>query len=241
LEPCSILLRNNSIVLTALWPSILQLVRALVEQGMAATTRLFGAGWLTPACTWGVLGILLLFLLGSNGAFPRLLHLLRGRSYYFGIQPSDWRAAPEYLTLDIERAAVIVTTNITKTAYYFGRFDFALNKSVLVEHGLPEFTLDLRTGRPVVSSAQSLHLILSCFPSGIFIGEQSEWRFGGRMDAAAADVLEAYAKPISLPPPWRPVAFTWERPAGPLLPQCASLPRMPAMTAISMQSPSVGQ
>jgi hypothetical protein len=203
--------------------------------------RLCGDGWLKQACAWGVLGILLLFVLGSNGAFPRLLHLLHGQSYYFGIQPSDWRAAPEYLKPDIDRAAVIVTTNITKAAYYFGRFDFVLNKAVLVENALSEFALDGRTGRPVVSSVESLHLILSCFSTGIFIGEQSEWRFGGRIDAAAADVLEAYAKPLSLPPQWRLVAFTWERPAGPLPPQCASLQSMPAMTAISMQGPPVGQ
>jgi hypothetical protein len=225
-------------VLARLWPHLRRLMVTIIEQAMATTRFLPAHPVFKKVCQLSVLGIIVFFFCVSNGAFPRLFHTLRGQSYYFGLQQSDWAAARERLLPYVQDAAVMLTTNFTKATYYLGRLDFTLNKSFLQENGFAEFTRDHRNGRPVVSSIDSLRLIFSCFPTGIFVGEAREWRFGGRMDAATADFLEASAVPLELPKHWHLVAFTWERPPGPPSPQCASVPGT-SLTAISMHTPAV--
>ena len=62
--------------------------------------------------------------------------------------------------------------------YYLGRYDVRFSRSKLDE--LPraerrEFGLDPRTGRPVVSTRESLERILACYPSGVILGPQASW------------------------------------------------------------------
>lgn len=150
------------------------------------------------------------FLLVSSGSIIRTINLLKGESYYFGLNLANWELAKNKLQPLVEIAPIVMTTNFPKTLYYYGRFDVTFSKVVL--HDVvndQEFGYDFRTGRPVISTVESLHKIFSKHPHGIFIGEKSEWRNRFRLNDAAADYLEKNAVTVILPKESRVFAFTW--------------------------------
>lgn len=169
-------------------------------------------------------GIVILFLLASNGAFPRVIQLALGNSYYFGPTPADWASAGNYLKPYADRVSVVVTTNITKSSYYLGRFHYAINKNIVFEmlNG-EEFGLDPRTGLPAISTIDSLRLIRNCYSSGLFVGELSEWKFPTRIDSPSADFLSANSERIKLPQEWNIIAFEWKSPERPKSQECSAL------------------
>lgn len=154
--------------------------------------------------------IVVVFMISGSGAFLRTINILQGESYYFGVKLSNWEKAVPKLKPLIDNAPVVVTTNFPKTLYYFDRFDITFSPVVVVDvvHG-KEWGLDRRTGRPVISTIESLQQLFDKYPHGIFVGERSEWRSRFRMTNEAADFLEKHARQVELPAASRIVAFTW--------------------------------
>lgn len=154
--------------------------------------------------------VVVIFMISGSGAFLRTINILQGESYYFGTKLSNWEEALPQLKPLIDDAPVVVTTNFPKTLYYFDRFDIAFSPVVVADvvHG-EEWGLDRRTGRPAISTVESLQQVFDKYPHGIFVGERSEWRSRFRMTDEAADFLEKNAKRVELPAVSRIVAFTW--------------------------------
>jgi hypothetical protein len=105
----------------------------------------------------------------------------------------------------------VIATNGLAATYYLGRFDVEFSASHLseVEGGAP-FSIDHRTGRPIISEARSLRQLMACYPTGLVISEGWQWknRIVG-IDAGSADLLVRETERVELPPEANLLAFRW--------------------------------
>ena len=120
----------------------------------------------------------------------------------------------------------MLTTNEFHTIYYFGRYNYQISRYRVTETEFgQEFGRDPRTGRPAISALESFRLVLSCYPSGLFVGDPFQWRHEimGISDPLA-DLLEASAEPIEVPTEWDLRVYYWGRADASTGPECAGLP-----------------
>jgi hypothetical protein len=110
--------------------------------------------------------------------------------------------------------------------YYLGDYDIAVNPSRLSEvSGGHEFSLDPRTGRPVVGTADSLELIMSCYAEGVFIADLAGFPLPYPGSEPINELIRATMTPIELPRGTGVYAFSWTTDrATPAPAACASLP-----------------
>jgi hypothetical protein len=179
------------------------------------------------------------FLILANGAPARTLLLP------FGIQltpegaPVDWAAAREALQPRVDDASIVLTNEEMAIYYFYGRHDFTLSASRRSELDDPiEFGLDTRTGRPVISTVESVERIMNCFPDGLLLTNSKKWRDPTQIGNQVADLIEERGEWIEVPKGSRIVAIRWERPES-VAPgaDCASLPA-PANRASTTSSAS---
>jgi 4-amino-4-deoxy-L-arabinose transferase-like glycosyltransferase len=186
---------------------------------------------------WVLITGCMLFLVFANGAPARTLLLPFGISLNEEGAPVDWEGARGILGPAIDQASVVLTNEELATYYYYGRHDFTVSASRLSEVADPtEFAIDTRTGRPVVSTAESVARIMDCFPDGLVLTNTKKWRDPTQLDNRIADLIEARGEQIQMPKGSRIVAFRWQRPEG-AVPDvdCASLPQ-PADRAVTGSS-----
>jgi 4-amino-4-deoxy-L-arabinose transferase-like glycosyltransferase len=220
------------IALAASWPPLrgfLAGVRRELGDGLAELGRPY------RPLSWVLAAGALLFLLLANPAWLRTGAILADVTVPPEQPMADWPRARPALESWLRRAGVVVTTEELATLYYLGRFDVRFSRSKLAELDdaeQKEFGIDFRTGRPVISTAESVARLFACYPSGLVLGPRTSWNNPKLIDAATARLIEERARPIDLPPGTHMFAYGWERPAGaPPPPDCADLPRLP-------QSPS---
>jgi hypothetical protein len=220
------------VALAALWPPLrgfLQSLRRGLGDGLAELGRPY------RPLSWVLLAGGLLFLLAANPAWLRTTAILADVTVPPEVPMADWPRAKPALEPWLERADVVVTTEELASLYFLGRFDIRFSRSKLDELDTAEqkeFGIDFRTGRPVISTTESLNRIFACYPSGVILGPRTSWQNPKLIDAESARAIEAQARPLPLPPGSQMFAYAWERPAGGALPAaCADLPRLP-------QSPS---
>jgi len=108
--------------------------------------------------------------------------------------------------------------------YYFGEYDVAVNPSRLSEvNGRAEFSLDPRTGRPMIGTAASLRLIVRCFPSGIFVADATTYPLPWIGSEALGEAIRQEMDPIDLDGHRGLFAFHWEKSSQVPPPECAAL------------------
>ena len=188
-----------------------------------------------------VIGLGVLFVLGSNGAPAKtLLSLARvklfaegsGTGMTTGQLRADWDAVKAPLTPWLNNASIVVTSHDVKTLYYLGRYDIVINANRISEivgtvEGDGEFGIDFRTGRPVISTPESLRILMDCYPDGLIIVEGGHLRSDEAIIDSAAEIIEADSTPIPLPLETRMSAFHWQHPSpDPVPAACATLPEI---------------
>jgi 4-amino-4-deoxy-L-arabinose transferase-like glycosyltransferase len=182
---------------------------------------------------WGLIALGLLFLVVSNGAPARTLLKPFGIALVADETSADWTSAAVVLRPWLEKASIVLTPDDMHALYYFGDYDIAVNPSLLSE--IPnigggdagEFSLDPRTGRAVVGTADSLRLIMACYPDGLLVADFTSYpaAWAGSESTAITSLIERAMRPIDLPLESGVVAFYWERAeATSPPPECASLP-----------------
>ena len=114
--------------------------------------------------------------------------------------------------------------------YYFGRYDYQISRYRVTETDTgSEFGRDPRTGRYVISTVDSLRLILACYDRGLFLGNPYQWHHPVMgINEEAADLLIANAQEIPVPAEWNLRAYAWERPSAAKPDECASRPPLRA-------------
>ena len=90
----------------------------------------------------------------------------------------DWAAARDTLAPWLADAAIVVTTNELSALYYLGRYDVLISKSRLSEiRGSAASSASIpEPGEPVIGTAESLALIMDCYPDGLIVADAIRWR-----------------------------------------------------------------
>jgi len=137
-----------------------------------------------------------------------------------------WSKARPFLQPWIDKAAVVLTTNDFHTIYYFGDYNYQISRYRVTEtRPEQEFGRDPRSGRASISKPESVALVISCYPSGLFLGDPFQWRneiMG--VSNAVAEIIEAKAQRIDVPAEWDLRVYYWQHAAEPLDAKCAGLP-----------------
>jgi hypothetical protein len=221
--------------LFALWgpaiAAVVPVIRRMTDDLIDRILPGIGAAGRGPrlSARWGLIGLLFFGILAANLTYSetlaRIFDLAEGRRNTQG-----WEAAAERLDPVIDQVDVILTTSDLFSLYYFGKYDIMISRSVLAEtREERDFAEDYRTGRFVVGSAAAVDLILTCYRTGIFIGDRDlHWRDAANgADNETADLIVARTEPIAIPSDWRLRAYRWERPAEANLPaDCATVPEL---------------
>ncbi|HEX5437649.1 MAG TPA: glycosyltransferase family 39 protein [Gemmatimonadaceae bacterium] len=199
---------------------------ALLERAPAWLHLRRWAGVLATA----FVGVTLVFFVLVNGAFSTTYHMLAPASGdpsnpkpFRG--KSDWAAASARLHVLSDSSAVLVSSSDLKPLYYLHRLDFILQRDHLYSMAgwAPEFTLYRSVKRPVVSTPQSLQRIVSCYPSGLVIAEDGQWRQPWGVPVAATEYLTSHLRQIPLPSQWHLKAFRWSTGTASHTPGCSEL------------------
>ncbi len=200
----------------ALWAIALDgLLDWLTCQGRLVIAQLFGET--ITAKRWvGAVVILILFigLLGAGWVTPEYKvarKMLAGES----LGPCDrehWASVQDILKPLAEETGFVVCSAPPKAVYYLGRHDVAL--SVTQSAGRAEFEHDRITGRPVITTAESLRRVMDEHPRGLIVIDT--YHFGARyfVPKETALYIQAHTQPIEIEEDVGLKAFTWglERP-----------------------------
>ncbi len=185
-------------------------------------------GATAPARLTRALGVMLLaaaltFVLMGNPAFLQMYRLVSGSQNAANSRIANWTAARDSLQSLFAQAPVVVTPNSVHALYYLGRYDFEFRRTGVFEtYSSSEFGIDPRTGRPTISELESLQLVMSCFPTGLFVTENGRWRNAVEgINDKAADFLVANSEEIELNPEWNIRAFRWDQPSTASQPDCS--------------------
>jgi 4-amino-4-deoxy-L-arabinose transferase-like glycosyltransferase len=209
------------IALAEIWPRL----RGFLEDVGTRAMAWLGLGRLGRSGAYAALAVVLLFAVVANGAW------LRSAANMLDIvippmkRQGDWAAAKDTLAPWLADAAIVLTTNELSTLYYLGRYDVLISRSRLSEYGDgDDFSLDPRTGRPVIGTAESLALIMDCYPEGLIVADDSRWNNRAQVSDAVIRLVESRAEEVELPAVAMR-AYVWRRLDDGRRPEaCARLP-----------------
>jgi hypothetical protein len=198
-------------------------------RGLAATGRASPDGR-QPAAVTAVLAALILGLLFlTSDASRRTWRMVFPGDSQRPYRLSDWTMALPQLRPLADSADVVIASYILKPLYYLGRGDVSLSYSELSElrweNGRPvEFSIDWRTGKPAISSPESLERIMGCFRSGLILVEKFHWKRAILVPAPAADFIAAHTEEVPLPGDSWLRAFRWRQAQPPARQDCPPWP-----------------
>ena len=175
------------IALAEVWPRL----RGFLEDVGLRALAWLRLGRLGRPGALAVLAAALGFAILANGAIVRTT----ANMFDIVIPPmtrqADWAAAKEPLAPYLADAAIVLTTREVETLYYLGRYDVLISRSRQSElQNREEFSLDPRTGRPVIATPESLALIMDCYPDGLIVSNGRRWRDPAEFDDSVANLIE---------------------------------------------------
>jgi hypothetical protein len=209
------------IALAEVWTRL----RCFLEEVSGGALTWLGLGKLGPAGIFAALSMVLTFTVAANGAWVRTAANMFG----FVIPPMqrqpDWAAAKNPLASWLADAAIVLTTDELSALYYLGRYDILVSRSRLSEYGDgDDFSLDPRTGRPAIGTAESLALIMDCYPEGLIVADDSRWNNPAQVSDAVIRLVEGRAEEVELPAAAMR-AYVWRQPDNARRSEaCARLP-----------------
>lgn len=132
-------------------------------------------GW-KVAASLGVVAAVGLFALNSFAS--RSVELALGQ----GLPArGDWRQASDIID-DWASAPFVMTTRELHMVAHVGPYDMLYSNSRIAEIDPPiDFSVDHRTGRPVIGSSEALAAVLDCERSGLLVTSPLWWERNGRM------------------------------------------------------------
>lgn len=126
--------------------------------------------------TVGLVFVSAIFALLANPFFERSLDGIQGRGHSAArLANIDWSSYPA-LVVDWPEPEFLITGRELQTLLYAEDYDVLIEPSRLTEIGDgSEFSVDHRTGRPVIKEVESIEMLLQCHPSGMVVGERFWW------------------------------------------------------------------
>lgn len=144
--------------------------------------------------------------------------------YGFGRDQVDWTPYLPALQA-LRKEGLFVVSDSNRAIYYLDDYDLLLSKTELSDVSDREFALDERTGKRDIGSGRSIAQVIACYPKGVVLTTQAQWR-SAYVAPDAADVIEREAKPVLLPPQSYLRAYRWNRSVADRSPDCQRLYRM---------------
>lgn len=159
--------------LQVLAPMALRYLREVAALSIAPFVPRFASG----AIALVVLAVSAVFVIGANAAFERSTRLITGAQADLLLDKRRWAwpDATEMAAPWLADGAVVVTSEEMLAVRWLGDFDLAYNKprfsELLYRDGpdTPAFSIDRRTGRPVIGELEDLVRVVACEPVGIFV------------------------------------------------------------------------
>jgi hypothetical protein len=205
--------------LAAILPWLSQAGRAFTQQLRTHLAGLGLARWRLPRLAlWGALLILLL----ANAALLRTATLLADITVPPQNPDVRWDETRPLVEPLLAEVDAVVTMVELETLYFWERYDVLFSPSRLGEiANAGEFAADFRTGRPVISTRDSLARLVDCTASGMFIAVASRWRQSQFVDAETVSFIEGTMTRLELPGRSQLLVFTWQHtPPGEGDPAC---------------------
>jgi hypothetical protein len=177
----------------------------------------------------------LLFAINSNQAATYFRHMLSYSdaewtlSYRYRGEP-DWKAAAQEFAPQLRTAEVVVASTEAAPLYYLDRLDYLLRPVIIALDTVlvPEFGPDPKSHRPVVTTPESVQVLLECHATGLILIEEKEWDLASGVPPATAEFIRQNTERLSVPADLRIRAYQW-RTARPATRACPlKSPPMPA-------------
>lgn len=148
------------------------------------------------------------------------------RSLLFGA-PGDepWQSQRAAIAAALAKRSVIVTTDEFRSLHYLGAFDVAIVPSYNMRNGKQDFSLDKRTGRPVVSTVRNVELVYGCYPTGAVLALADAWPAPVEIDPQVQTFLDQHTRHQVIAvkdAPFQAHVLSWDHPVSPS-PECAAL------------------
>jgi len=194
----------------------------------AAARRLLRGRGIPIGLHWCITGLVLVFIMFTNTAFPLGLKMVFNPRPV----PAKWQVVEPVLRPIATVSDVVLTTEDINALYFIGRHDMFISATKLSEQKPKvEFTVDRRTGRPIISTAKSLKRVMACYPTGLIIAEDYHWLHEVYVTEAIAFLITSQAERIELAENAGIRAYRWRA----LLPDsnvdCQGLPAFGKKTA----------
>jgi hypothetical protein len=160
----------------------------------------------------------LAFVLVMNPAFARVGDVLSHQAGSLdrlpqgaGASPEAWEQVADFLRPLMDEVDVVITANSVQSLYHLGDYDFAMRPTVIEEISPPEdFGLDLRTGRPAISTLESLRQVVEGHLSGLVFGESWRWRHPVEgFTEEVTDYIETNMEAVPIPRSLGVRAYRW--------------------------------
>lgn len=119
----------------------------------------------------------------------------------------NWDKAVPLLRPYLDSVEVVLASGGGPPFYHLDRVHAVVHAEYL--GGRPEFSFSDRLGLPVISSADSLELLIRCHKSGLVVIDRYRW---GQYWGVSEEFIEALvmrADPVQLPEEWGVRAYTW--------------------------------
>ena len=158
-----------------------------------------------------VLGCGMVFLLFNTGTVRVIKGVAEGSVKNF--EDARWDLAAQHLSDKLSSVDVVMTNSPSHVYFYTQQAPVGMGRSRLTSSRDPrEFALDSRTGFMLISEPQSLRSILHCYPQGLIIAEQRQWRNNPNtgFNGEVADIVEAELEPVDVPSEWGLRIYQWQ-------------------------------
>ena len=198
--------------------------RAADAFGQQLETHLAGFGLAGRGLPRMLLWASLLVALVANAAFLRTATLLADVTVPPQIPAVRWPEARPLVEPLLSEVDVVVTMAELETLYFWERYDILFSPSRLTELAdQTEFSADHRTGRPVITTSESLRRVVDCTSSGLFISNTHRWGRTNLIDQVTAEFVETTMTRLDLPPELQLVVFAWDHSPVSTADDCAAI------------------
>jgi hypothetical protein len=166
----------------------------------------------------GLMALVFAFVLLTNPGFSRVRHMLRDDAvslyrgpWGIGVSVRSWELTARVLRPLMRESDIVVTSNSVQTLYHIGDYDFAMRPTVISEvRPREDFGMDLRTGRPAISTVESLNQLVTTHTHGLVFGER--WRWNHPVEGFTQEVTDyvmATMEQVPLDEDLGVIAFRW--------------------------------
>jgi hypothetical protein len=207
----------------ALWGIAVQAVLPWLRQQVGMLLATLRPGKVKPRLAWAatyacLIGVALFAAAGSGAASYsyKMLTVPDAEWEWFVVAPyrgwPDWEAAAQELGPLARDADVLLASSEINALWALGRIDLILRRSARSRGILPEFARWWKVPVPVITTAESLELVMACHASGLIVIERNHWRNDWGVPPPTADFILETLDRHPLPERFRLMAFTWEHP-----------------------------